>query len=72
MAISTLQQSMEVTGVGTTTLSEVVRDELNDVYVRELKVFGDVVSGVRPLMFTLKLTAPTAESLQFVAPIQTF
>jgi hypothetical protein len=72
MAITTLQQATEVTGVGTTTLSEVVRDEPNDVYVRELKVLGDPVSGVRPLMFTLRLTAPTAEALAFVAPIQTF
>lgn len=74
MAITTIQQATEVTDVGLTTLSEIIRDEPNNVYVRELKTFGaaDTVSGIRPLLFTLRMTSGTEAPLQLTAPAQTF
>ncbi len=72
MAITTLQQSTEVSGVGILTLSETVEDEVNSVWVRELKAFGPEEGGVRPLLFTLRLTAASENSLAFMAPVQTF
>lgn len=72
MAISTIQQATEVSEVGITTLSETVHDDVNDVWVRELKAFGEESGGVRPLLFTLRLTASTSEALSFTAPAQTF
>lgn len=74
MAITTIQQACEVSGVGIITVSDVVHDDDNDVWVREFKSFGpaDVASGVRPLLFTLRLTAPTAEALSLTAPVQTY
>ena len=50
MAITTLQQSTEVSGVGVLTLSETVHDDVNSVWVRELKAFGPEEGGVRPLL----------------------
>lgn len=72
MTISTIQQAVEVSDVGITTLSETVHDNVNSVWVRELKVFGDEVSGVRPVLYTLRMTAATEEALTFKAPVQTF
>jgi hypothetical protein len=72
MAITTIQQSTEVSGVGMLTLSDTVHDDVNSVWVRELKAFGDEVGGVRPLLFTLRMTASSADPLAFTAPVQTF
>lgn len=72
MAITTIQQATEVSGVGITTLSEVVHDNVNSVWVRELKALGPEVGGIRPLLFTLRMTAASAEALSFTAPVQTF
>jgi hypothetical protein len=72
MAITTIQQATEVSGVGILTLSESIHDNVNDVWVRELKAFGDLTDGVRPLLFTLRLTASTTDALSFTAPVQTF
>lgn len=72
MAITTIQQATEVSGVGITTLSETVHDDDNSVWVRELKAFGPEEAGVRPLLFTLRLTAASESNLSFQAPVQTF
>lgn len=73
MAITTLQQSTEVSGVGIITLSETIHDDVNSVWVRELKAFGPAEEGgVRPLLFTLRLTAASEDYLAFMAPVQTF
>jgi hypothetical protein len=74
MAIYTTQQSMDVSGVGTLTLSETVHDPDQDMWIRELKVFGPALSesGERSLYLTLRLIAPTADALTFTAPIQKF
>lgn len=74
MAITTIQQATEVSGVNMITISETIEDEENNVFVREIKAFGpaDQFSGTRPLLFTLKLTAPTSAALSLTAPVQTF
>jgi hypothetical protein len=74
MPINTIQQSTEVSEVDLLSVSATVHDDVNSVYVREFKAFGpaDQTSGVRPLLFTLRLTAATAEALALQAPIQTF
>jgi hypothetical protein len=72
MAITTIQQATEVSGVGILTLSETVHDDVNSVWVRELKAFGPEEEGVRSLLFTLRLTAASEVSLAFSAPVQTF
>lgn len=72
MAITIIQQATEVSGVGILTLSETVHDDDNSVWVRELKAFGPEEGGVRPLLFTLHLTAASESNLAFQAPVQTF
>ncbi|WP_065755193.1 hypothetical protein [Bradyrhizobium paxllaeri] len=73
MAITTIQQATEVSEVNMVTISETVQDEENNVYVREVRAFGAADdSGTRPLLFTLRLTAPTAAALSLTAPVQTF
>lgn len=74
MAITTIQQACQVSDVGIITVSDTTHDDDNDVWVREFKAFGpaETVSGVRPLLFTLRLTAATAEALSLSAPVQTF
>lgn len=73
MSITTLQQSTEVTGVGMVTISDIVEDTTNDVFIREIKVFGEAdSSGGRTLIFTLRLSAIEEDSVVLNAPAQTF
>ncbi len=72
MAITTILQATEVSEVNQITISEVIHDEVNDIYVREVKAFGADAGSGPPLLFTLRLTAATDTALALTAPVQTF
>jgi hypothetical protein len=74
MTITTIQQSIEVSNVGLATISDIVEDEENAVWIREIRVYGELDSGqaARTLLFTLRLSADAKAYVELQAPTQTF
>lgn len=74
MTISTIQQTIEISAADLVTISDIVEDTENSVWVREIKVFGapTIVSTARPLYFTLRVTSTTEDGVKMNAPAQVF
>lgn len=70
MAITTIVQKTEITDVDTVISTDVV--EADGIFTREIRVFGPPISGAKPLIFTLRLSAPTEAAIKLSAPVQTF
>lgn len=76
MTISTTQQSVTVTKIGSVVITDTVEDEDdegNTIYVREVRVYNEAAgSATMTLQFTLRLTGDTANAIELQAPMQTF
>lgn len=73
MSITTIQQSTEVSDVGMVTVSDIVEDTENEVFVREIRAYSvPNTLGTRTLLFTLKVTADDESYIELNAPASTF
>lgn len=74
--ISTLVQSVEVTEVHSILVTDVVADEDDDgnpISVREIRVlYKENENAAEVVVFTLRVTASTADNIKLVAPEQTY
>ena len=71
MSIETIKQTIEITGVLAITITDVVEDVNEGVYVREIRVHG--VGGAQaPAFFSLRLVGAQAADVAIIAPEQTF
>lgn len=74
MTTSTLSVSVDIDGVTSLVISDLVQDLVTGLYVRELRVFGTPAAGseIKPLVYSLRLNATARESLTVTSPQSTF
>lgn len=71
--ITVTSQAMKVEDVEQVIITDKVEDEENQIWVREVRVFGVAPVGqARPLIFTLRLEAAEEQFIDLQAPAQTF
>ncbi len=72
MTITVVSESVTVTDVDLISITDAVEDSDLGGYTREIRVYGEAASGVRPLIFTLRVNGDTSTQIAMTAPIQTF
>ncbi len=68
MTISTLTQKIEITDVGSLTVTDVTQDSDTHKYIREIRVFDSDGQS----LFTMRCSGDEAANVQLQAPTQTF
>lgn len=70
-SITTIVQKTECGDIDSVFITDIVPDGEN--FVREIRVFGQpILGGTKPLLFTLRLSGSTEQSVKLSAPIQSF